>query len=470
MFLTVKQKICAVLAFIILLSAPISTSAFIPINAPSAILIDQNTGNILFAHNEHTIMYPAGLTKMLTAIIALEYLDPQQVIVVGPEIYNVPAGALRSGHQSGEHITVHNLLRGLMIQNGNDSGVVLALQTVQAERNNNNVPFSSAMQIFSYMMNERAQSFGARNTHFVNPNGLHHDDHITSAYDLALIARKFMSIPILADIAAEPEFIGNSLYGYLGDMSYFYDARTIDHHWTDTNQLLSGGTFHYVYAQGIRSGSTPQSGDALAASAYRRGVRLIAIVLDSQDPDRWQDARMLFEYGFTSYLYHDIVEEGQLIETVVVANAKLGGQSLLDVVAADGFNALFSEGQLVRLTRSVIFDIDLIAHDEEHENEYDNTILIAPIMEGDILGRIVYTLDGNQLFETDLIATYTINERSLDSDMDFYIALIMDNVFSLRAFPFWMGGLGLIVGVAGTYLAVAERRRSRRAWYTNGKR
>lgn len=455
------RKFCALLILLIF-AAPVPIYAFVPVGAPSVVLMDQNTGTVLFAQNEHARKYPAGLTKMLTALVALDYLDPQQIIVVGNEIDPVPPGALRSGHRSGEHITVHNLLRGLMIRNGNDSGNILALHTVQAQRNNNNVPFGDAVNIFSIMMNDRARELGALGTHFVNPNGLHHDDHVTTAYDLALIARAFMAHPLLAEIAREAEFIGNSLYGYSGDLGALGDVHTIDHHWVDTNELMSGGTFHYHYATGIRSGSTPQARDALAASAERRGVRLIAIVLDTEDPGRWQDARILFEYGFSTYDYYQIMEAGQHIETVAIAHAQRGGPNVLDVLSAEGFTALLSQSQIGRLERVIHFN-DLYA--DADEGYYSVSTLRAPIRAGEPVGVISFRLDGQVFFETEILASDSIEERTLDSDMDYYIAWIMDNIFSVRALPFWMGSAGMLVGIVGATLAIAERRKSRRSWY-----
>ena len=455
------RKLCVFIVLLVLL-LPMPVNAFMPLVSPSAVLIDQTQGTLLFAHNEHTRMYPAGLTKMLTALVALEYLDSQQVVVVGSEIYTIPYGALRSGHQVGEHITVHNLLRGLMIRNGNDSGAVLALQTVKAQRNNNNVPFVNAVQIFSEMMNSRAYYLGAKGTHFVNPNGIHHDNHYSTAYDLALIARAYMEHPLLREIAAETEFTGNGLEGFEGDLEGLEGVRTLQHHWVDTNELISGGAFHYTYATGIRSGSTPQALDALAASAERFGVNLIAVVLNSQDPDRWYDAHMLFDYGFSTYRYYEILEEGQHMGAVIVANAMLGGSDILDVVSPQSFITLLSQDQMSRLERTVIFDENFIY---EEENYYGIVTLAAPIEKGEAVGNIIYTLDGRTLFEGEILAADTVKGRSLDSDMDFYIAWIWDNAFSLRALPFWMGIVGILVGVVGVSLAIAERRRSHRSWY-----
>lgn len=452
------RKLIVVFVCVFFLLFPTNVSAFISINSPSAILMDQGTAYVLFAYNEHERKYPAGLTKMMTAIVALDYLNPESFVVVGSEINNIPAGALRSGHQVGEHITVHNLLRGLMIQNGNDSGVVVALQTVRAQRNNNAVPFHAAEELFAAKMNARARELGAYNTHFVNPNGLHHEDHYTTAYDLALIARAFMEHPLLREIAEEAEFIGNSMDGFTGDIPY--GARTVEHHWRDTNELISGGGFHYFYATGIRSGYTPQASACLAASASRNDVNLIAVVLGTQDPARWQDARALFEYGFATYAYRDVLEKEEFLKNVPVYNAMLGTESNVDIVAKEGFTALFSQAQLARLERIISF------YEPYYELPEDGDyVLHAPVEIGDIVGTIKYQLDGQVIFEGPAISAGAIYARSLDSDMDFYIAFVRDRVFSVQALPFWLGLAGLLIGISGVSLAISERRRNRRGMY-----
>jgi len=465
------RKICAFFIFLAL-SAPVPAYAFIPLNAYSAVLMDQSTGTVLFAHNEHDRMYPAGLTKMLTALVVLDYLDPQSVVVVGNEIYNVPRGAIMAGHQSGEHITVHNLLRGLMIRNGNDSGAVLAVQTVQTQRGRGNIPYVNVMDIFGRMMNDYARSLGAFNTSFVNPNGLHHEDHYTTAYDLALIARAYMEHPLLREIAGEVDFIGNSLEGFSGDFEAMDGARVVEYFWEDTNELISGGTFHYTYATGIRSGSTPQASDCLAASAERNGVQLVAIVLDSPDPGRWQDARMLFDYGFATYSYQPILESGQHVYTVNIANAMLGQPDTLDVLISENFTALLSQAQVGRLERAITFYEYFIAEDEEDQESeqkaeeayYNAFTLLAPIEANESVGTITYILDGQVLFEGAIHAAEAIEERSLDSDMDFYIALVLEYIFSVQSLPFWLGGAGVLMGVAGVSWGVSERRRNRNSW------
>jgi len=466
------RKISFMLA-VLIFSTPLTVYGSIPLTAPSAILIDQNSGKVLYAHNEHERMYPAGLAKMMTALVVLDHLNPDDVIVVGTEIYQVPPGAIRAGHQSGEHITVRNLLRGLMIRNGNDSGNVLAQHTVQTIRGQTGIPFVHVENIFSGLMIEKARELGANNTSFTNPNGLHHDSLYTTAYDMALIARAFMQVPLLRNIVAELEYVGDGMEG-----REVYGARILNYNWVNDNELMiSGSTYYYTYATGIRRGSTPQASDCLAASAERNGVRLIAIIFDSPDPGRWLDARMLFDYGFDTYSYHTLLESGQHIQTAFVYNARRGEDNILDVRVNEDFAALLSQRELSRIRQEIVFYERFLApvdlneegyYESYFENHFEyadiaSTVLIAPIEENEVLGTITFTLDGNALFIAELHATREVPERTIDSDMDYIIAWVQNNVFSLSAWPYWIALAGTLFGFLGMSLWINERRRGKKS-------
>jgi D-alanyl-D-alanine carboxypeptidase (penicillin-binding protein 5/6) len=280
-----------------------------------------------------------------------------------------------------------------------------------------------------------------------------------------------MQIPLLREIAAERQFQGNSL----GDI-YIEGARTVEHNWIDTNELISGGAFHFPYATGIRSGTTAQASDNVAASAERRGVRLIAVVLNSADPGRWQDARTLFEYGFATYEYHTILTAGQYIYTAGIYNYRRGEEDTLEIVAADGFYMLLSPSELARLERIIEFDelfiapeIELEYYEEPAEAPTEptilNTSLLAPIEAAEPLGTLTYTLDGTVIFTTQLLSTATILERTVESDMDYFILMVQENIFSMQALPWWLGGAGLLIGIIGIFIAINERRKSRRSFF-----
>jgi len=312
-------------------------------------------------------------------------------------------------------------------------------------------------------MIDKARELGANNTSFTNPNGLHHDSLYTTAYDMALIARAFMQVPLLRSIVAEVEYEGDGMEG-----REIYGARILNHSWLSNNQLMiSGSAYYYSYATGIRAGSTPQASDCLAASAERNGVQLIAIIFDSPDPGRWLDARMLFDYGFDTYSYHVLLEYGQHMQTALVYNARRGEDNILDIQVVEDFSALLSRAEFSRLRKEIIFEERFLAPLEEdgyyddlfEDADIDSTVLIAPIEENEVLGTVVFTLDGDALFIAELHAARAVPERTLESDMDYIIEWVQNNVFSLSALPYWLALAGFLVGIAGISFGISGRRR-----------
>ena len=429
--------------------------------AGAAVLMDVGSGKVLFEHNAHETLFPAGITRVMTALVALDHLCPDDVIVVGAEIFNVPAGVFRAGHQQGEHITVRNVLRGLLLRSGNDSGAVLALHTVQAERGRTGIPYASAERIFSGMMNDRARALGATRTNFVNPNGLHNESHVTTAHDMALIARAFMEHPVLAGIVADREFIGNSLDGVADPPT---GVRTQDYVWLNNNELLSGGPFTYVYAVGITTGSTPQAGDNVVAAAQKNGVNLVAVVLNAPDPARWEAAVALFDYGFAQYRYHTLLAAGESVALLPIENAIRGHPRTMNVVSGYAFAVLLNDGEATRLERHLRIN-EYFMPSGEAPPSLEAAALRAPMKPGQPIGTIAYILDGQIVFEGPALASAMAKPRTWDADMDYFLHWVQVRFFSVRSLPYWLGVAGVLFGLAGISYAVNERRRRKRAWY-----
>ena len=157
--------------------------------SPSVILVEQSTGKILYSKDEHKKMYPASMTKILTALVALEHLKPEELIVAGPEVNGVPYDSSKAGHKNGETLQVENLIRGLIIPSGNETACIVASAVAKKQTGNDSISYEEAEKIFCNLMNEKAKSLGASESNFVNPHGYHNEHHYTTAYDMALIAR-----------------------------------------------------------------------------------------------------------------------------------------------------------------------------------------------------------------------------------------------------------------------------------------
>lgn len=238
----------------------------IQVSAENAILIEQSTGDVLFEKKAHERKEIASITKIMTAIIAIEsgQLDEKAtasrraVYTEGSSIYL----------EQGEKMSVEDLLYGLMLRSGNDAAVTLAEH------------IGGSVEGFVHLMNEKAKWLGMDNTHFTNPHGLNAEEHYSTAYDMAILMKYAMDNPDFRKVS--------------GKTSYKADTRTYE--WQNKNKLL---TMMYEYSTGGKTGFTKAAGRTLVSSAAKYDTDLIVVTLNA--PDDWADHMSLFEWGFEKY-------------------------------------------------------------------------------------------------------------------------------------------------------------------------
>jgi serine-type D-Ala-D-Ala carboxypeptidase (penicillin-binding protein 5/6) len=231
----------------------------------AAVVMDAGSGAIVHAENPHTRRAPASTTKMLTALVALRHADLDEVVVAGRGVLVEPSII---GLEPGDELTVEQLLYGLLLNSGNDAALALAEH------------IGGSVEGFAAMMNAEAKKLGMANSHFVNPHGLDAEDHYSTAYDLALLARTALRHPLFARIVSTRE------YQISGPVRWTFRS---------TNRLLAS----YPGADGIKTGYTDDAGRCLAFSATRDGRRAISVVLGSSD--QWSQSRALLDYFFATY-------------------------------------------------------------------------------------------------------------------------------------------------------------------------
>ena len=440
-----------VLVIIIFISSTAHASVpDLQLAASAVVLMEQSTGQILYSRNAHQRMYPASTTKMLTALLAYQYLSLDTIVVAGSEMRSEPSGFSTAGHFEGETLTVYVLLNGLLVPSGNDSAMVLAMEVIRTLENRRNIPVNEAQIRFANLMNEKAASLGATGSNFHNPFGMHHENHYTTAHDMALIGQAFMDNPTLAQISAKMEFESDSLGGRTHP-----DARTRNFTWTNTNLMLPGGTFGHPFVTGGRTGFTTPAGHCFVGAAYNNGIAFVVVVLYSNEPARWADTRVLLDYGFFNYSFREIAD--QLLETVAIENPQLGEPGTLDVYLSEGHTLLLSHAQYAAIERRIIFDPVLLVECDEGE-----IILRAPIEYQDAVGLVEYRIGNEVIYTAQALASRYVGERTFDSDMDYYMALISGNIFTRRALPYWFGFFGTLFGIVGISVAISTHRRARR--------
>lgn len=249
------------------------------IRAQAAILMDANTGTILYAKNIDERLYPASTTKILTCTLAIENSELDEMVTFSYDaVHSVPWDGSKIGMDAGESITMEQALEAILIGSANEVSNGVAEHV------------AGSNEAFVEMMNARVDELGLKNTHFVNANGLYDDNHYTSAYDLAIIARDFFSYELLAKIARTPkiEFQATSTQP---------DDITI----SSKNLLYEGRKYEYEYLVGSKTGYTDLARQTLVSCAKKDGLELICVVLKEESPYQFTDTVTLFEYGFNNF-------------------------------------------------------------------------------------------------------------------------------------------------------------------------
>ena len=353
------------------------------LDAKAGLLIEANTGEVLFEKNAHQENYPASITKVMTALLVLEAVESgklslSQSITANEEAFaGLPADASNAGIKVGETLTVEQLLYCLLVPSGNESANILA-QAV-----------SGSIDGFVAQMNERAKQLGCENTHYVNPHGLHDPNHYTSAWDIYLITREAMKHELFMTVC-------NTKSYEIPATNVNEKSRTLH----STNYLISNWrALGYLYrdAQGIKTGSTDEAGYCFVSSAVRGSRTLISVVLGAEkrkDPDgvartySFIETSRLFDWGFDNFTSQKILSADEPICEVPVT---LSSETNYVVVhpAAD-------------LTRMLPNNLDV--EDIERTVALHSESVEAPIAAGDELGTLALSYHGTVYGEIPLVA------------------------------------------------------------------
>lgn len=348
------------------------TEASVDITAPSAVLMESSTGTVIFEKDADTARPPASVTKVMTMLLIFDALAEGSISLdddVTVSEYASSMGGSQVFLEPGEIQTVETMLKCIAVASANDACVAMAEYICGNEEE------------FVNRMNERAAGLGMENTHFVNCNGLDAEGHVTSARDIALMSREL--------ITKYPQVHDYSMI-WMENITHTTNKGTSEFGLTNTNKLVR----QYEYATGLKTGSTGEAKFCVSATAEKDGIELIAVVMAAENSkDRFADAVKLLNYGFGKcQLYTDESEEG-----IAPAVVEKGVEDTVNVYRAEPFSYLDTTGaNLSAVERTV---------------EMEESVP-APVKKGDTVGAIVYTLEGNEIGRTDILAAEDIEEAS----------------------------------------------------------
>lgn len=363
--------------------------------ADAAILIDADNGDVLFAKNARTRMYPASTTKIMTLMLALESgIDMDTQIVIPKQAGQVPADSSLVPVFPGDVTTFRDLLYGFMLSSGNDGANAIA------------VLVSGSLEAFVNLMNSRAAQLGCENTHFANAHGYHDENHYTTAQDMARITQAALRIDAFRQIVSTPVYTMHIQRG----------GSNIETRVISGNALLKKDhTYYYADCIGVKTGYHSAAGQCFVGAAERDGVTLISVDFHSAGSNgKWIDTIRLFNYGYTCYTAYTLEQmfgkaSGQ-IATLKVSNAidtdPYGGQLNLKVAQVSNPNYT----RMVESNNEAAMD-DAIADFVSRCELVITSDMTAPISQGEIMGRLRYVAQSGEEITATLIADRDIAEQ-----------------------------------------------------------
>ncbi len=392
-----KKKLLTSILLIIILLAPISAFAdsettlkynkdeqkvfdTVPkIGCKAAYVAEPSTGKIIYEKNAHEKLYPASTTKILTALVVMEKCQLTDKAKVSKKAISlVPEGYSNANLVAGEEIDIKTLLYALLIPSANEAANVLAEHV------------SGNVEAFAELCNNRAKELGCENLHFVNPNGIHNDDHYCTAYDLYLIAKECQKHEIFNEIVKTTSFTipATSLY------------TKSDRTFKNTNYMILPNykSYYYEYCTGIKTGTTTPAGECLVASSSHDNIDLISVVLGGGTnskglSERFYDTKQLYDFTYKNYALKEIVNKEQTITNIKVKHATQETESL-DIKTENTISTIIpNDIDVKNIRQEIILDKDIS----------------APIEQNQVLGKVTFYADGLN-YTTNLIASHSVEK------------------------------------------------------------
>ncbi len=326
-------------------------------SARASALYEPETKSFLYTKNENEHLGMASTTKIMTAALALDMLKAEELVTIDKRAVGIEGSSIYL--EEGEILTAKDLVFATILQSANDAAAALAYK------------ISGSIEAFAALMNEKAYELGLKDTNFENPHGLDSESHYTTAHDLAIIAAYALENPLFKEISSS----------YKKTIESSLKSRTLVNH----NKLLKS----YDSCIGVKTGFTKKTGRSLVSAADKDGLTLIAVTINA--PDDWRDHTALLDYGYSLIEKQQLAYPGEFSYKIPIFN---GEKDELSVSNKDAFSFICEKG-------NSSFDVHVKL----------SRYTAAPINEGDILGSVIFTKDGQTIGKINLTADETINKK-----------------------------------------------------------
>ena len=375
------------------------------VSSQSAIVMDVDSGAVLYAKNIDEKLYPASTTKILTCLLAVENAKMDEMVEFSHDaVFGVPRDGSNMGIDVGEILPMEDCLYVILVGSANEVAAAVGEHV------------GGDTETFLQMMNDRAKELGCKNTNFMNANGLHDDNHYTTAYDLALIARAFFSNDYLANIANTPR------------VHFEPTATQPDDFYLNNKNKLVSKEIKYEYYLGGKTGYTKEANQTLVSCAEKDGMRLVCVVMKEETPDQFNDTVTLFNYGFSNFKKIKVSD----VETKYTTNNTGFFDAGQDIFGSSKSILELDENSYIVIPGSAEFA------DIESAISYDN------LLENQI-ARINYTYNG--IYVGSVPVNLAENTESYDFESASTSTSNAVTIINVKTMIFWILGLALFLSV-----------------------
>lgn len=354
------------------------------INSGSVVLLENSTSKVLFEKDMNKKLEPASITKIMTAILAIENCNLNDIVTVPYEaISNIPSGYSVAPLQADEQISVDQLLRVLMVHSANDAANALAFH------------IDGSVSAFAERMNAKLQALGLADSHFTNPSGQHDDNHYSTAHDIAILMQYCMKNTTF------------KTYASLKSCHLLATNKSAERDFENTNPMLNtSSSYYYKPLVTTKTGFTSQAMFCLASFASYNNLDLICVILHADTSDiRFNETKNLFDYGFQNFAFKNIANKGDSVTEISVQNATEETKSL-KLVLADDINTLVDTSKPFDNVSPQITLKDLPS---------------APVAQGKVLGTATYVID-DKSYVVNLLASHDVQ---LSTSRTYFLQIIL---------------------------------------------
>ncbi|WP_332629413.1 D-alanyl-D-alanine carboxypeptidase family protein [Halalkalibacter flavus] len=363
-------SVCLVLSLIVPMASAAEKQAKLAENASSAIVIERDTGEVIFDKNSHEKLPPASMTKIMTMLLIMEAIDKEAIAyedMVRTSEYAASMGGSQIFLEPGEEMSVEDMLKAIAVASANDASVAMAEHLAGTEEE------------FVAMMNDKAKELGLENTNFINTNGLPAENHYTTAYDLAMISKELLKYDEITKFTGIYE-------------DYLRADSEEDKFWlVNTNKLVK----FYPGVDGLKTGYTREAMYCLTATAEKNGMRVITVIMGAPSPkERNAQITSMLDYAFSQFQAHKLYDREHVLADVEVSK---GDKDQIPVVTSESVSILTKKGVKI---------------DDVTERLEIEANLRAPVKKGDEVGKLFIEKEGDILSETPLVAGDDVLEAS----------------------------------------------------------